>query len=273
LRAAEGGAGGGGGGGGLMLTQPTREFKVSPDPKDIFFFRTSRMSDTSDARAAAFGAEPREASTSAPERLRQRPGMLITVRFLDGSVQRTHATRTTTVGQLRKDVAREAQMPGGEASLGLCCQGQVLLHDTATLWDALHGSTLAAWDRRHSRTIAEAKQEARDAAEYAQANARKEAARQLWQQARDQWPHVKATLRRLPLKTWVLGSGWVLLLLASRYLQVGSVFLMGSAIVFMLTNLGTRTDGPSAYTVFNRDLRALPGQLQMDDFERELRHQ
>lgn len=92
-------------------------------------------------------------------------------------------------------------------------------------------------------------------------------------QVHEQMPQILSMLRQMPLRTKMVGSSWVFLLLLSRYLHFGAPFLMASAAVLMISNLGTRTDGPSAYTVFNRDMRALPGQLQMDDFERELRHQ
>lgn len=60
----------------------------------------------------------------------------------------------------------------------------MLRDDGATLWDALNGSTVTAWVARYSRRVSEAKQAARDADKFAKENAHKEAARQLWQQAR-----------------------------------------------------------------------------------------
>ena len=51
-------------------------------------------------------------------------------------------------------------------------------------------------------------------------------------------------------------------------------FTIASLIWLMIANLGERRAGDaSAYTVFNRDFRALPGQLRAEDFERELLHQ
>lgn len=46
--------------------------------------------------------------------------------------------------------------------------------------------------------------------------------------------------------------------------------LLGIALVFL--NLGNRTGGVSAYSVFNREGRYLLGDLRLSQIERELRH-
>jgi len=79
--------------------------------------------------------------------------------------------------------------------------------------------------------------------------------------------------RRISLRRWAEIGIWITLLFLSSYLQFGVPFLMASAVVAMFRNLGTRNPNePSAYTVFNHGHAALPGQLQLADFERELLH-
>ena len=60
----------------------------------------------------------------------------------------------------------------------------------------------------------------------------------------------------------------------ARRASLAMPFTIASLIWLMIANLGERRAGDaSAYTVFNRDFRALPGQLRAEDFERELLHQ
>ena len=64
------------------------------------------------------------------------------------------------------------------------------------------------------------------------------------------------------------------LLELSRRASLAMPFAIGTLIWLMVSSLGERRAGDaSAYSVFNRDFRALPGQLRAEDFERELLHQ
>ena len=66
---------------------------------------------------------------------------------------------------------------------------------------------------------------------------------------------------------------WFVLMLVCRHYRLGHPFIITSLIVLLLNNLGDKKAGDvSAYTVFNADMRALPGQLRMEDLEREMRH-
>lgn len=67
---------------------------------------------------------------------------------------------------------------------------------------------------------------------------------------------------------WLFG-----LTLAAR-LDPTAVQLYATLTIFtlMLRNLGQRRTGPSAYSVFNANCEALPGQLDASQFENEIRH-
>lgn len=53
---------------------------------------------------------------------------------------------------------------------------------------------------------------------------------------------------------------------------VGPLFLLGAILAVMLTNLGTRRPGEaSAYSIFNPGVRRLPGQLDMDAVDQQIR--
>ncbi|KAL3894293.1 MAG: hypothetical protein SGPRY_013846 [Prymnesium sp.] len=80
-------------------------------------------------------------------------------------------------------------------------------------------------------------------------------------------------VRAIPPRRWAFLGGWLVLGKIFKYLGFGAPFVIGSLICLIFMNLGTRGQGESsAYTVFN-DGRALPGQLQQEDFEREILHQ
>ena len=84
---------------------------------------------------------------------------------------------------------------------------------------------------------------------------------------------MRAALRQVSLRTWVKLTVWFVLMLVCRRYRLGQPFVITTLIVLMLTNLGERKPGEaSAYTVFNEGMRALPGQLRMEDLEGELRH-
>lgn len=60
--------------------------------------------------------------------------------------------------------------------------------------------------------------------------------------------------------------------LARTHQTIALAMLIGGSTIMILRNLGTRRDGElSAYTVFNRDFEALPGQLRAEHFEAQIR--
>ena len=59
---------------------------------------------------------------------------------------------------------------------------------------------------------------------------------------------------------------------AACRLQVGPLYVLGTILVVIFTNLGTRKPGEaSAYSVFNEGMRALPGQLNADAIDDQMR--
>lgn len=66
---------------------------------------------------------------------------------------------------------------------------------------------------------------------------------------------------------------WILLYYVFLRLEFGTVYFIFSIFVLMFTNLGKRKKGEmSAYSVFNKNQKALPGSLQASQFEAEIRH-
>lgn len=66
---------------------------------------------------------------------------------------------------------------------------------------------------------------------------------------------------------------WFLLLYIFIRIEFGLVYIISSLLYFIFANLGKRREGElSAYHVFNKDFKALPGQLQASQIEAELLH-
>lgn len=57
--------------------------------------------------------------------------------------------------------------------------------------------------------------------------------------------------------------------LGADYVQL---YLILSLLLLLFLNLGHRTSGPSAYSVFNPNQTSLPGQLHASHFESEILH-
>ena len=58
----------------------------------------------------------------------------------------------------------------------------------------------------------------------------------------------------------------------ANWLGIGPVYLLTAIIILIFSNLGTRKPGEaSAYSLFNRGFRALPGQLTADEVDRQVR--
>ena len=59
--------------------------------------------------------------------------------------------------------------------------------------------------------------------------------------------------------------------MASWY-ELGPIYLLLALIVTIFTHLGTKKEGEaSAYSVFNEGVRRLPGQLDADDVDQQIR--
>ncbi|GLC46219.1 hypothetical protein PLESTB_001536600 [Pleodorina starrii] len=74
-----------------------------------------------------------------------------------------------------------------------------------------------------------------------------------------------------PWRFVVLGCFLIGCVVFSR-LGLGPVFILACLIAGIFTNLGTRRAGEaSAYSIFNRGVRRLPGQLDADEIDRQMR--
>ena len=88
--------------------------------------------------------------------------------------------------------------------------------------------------------------------------------------------HIPQTLVNLIfwVKPYVWASilAWCVMARLTSSLQMGPVFVLGSIVAVIYFNLGQRRAGEaSAYSIFN-GFRALPGQLQADEIDRQVRH-
>lgn len=58
----------------------------------------------------------------------------------------------------------------------------------------------------------------------------------------------------------------------SSRIGLGPVFVLCGMVYFIFTNLGRKREGEvSAYSIFNRGVRRLPGQLDADEVDRQIR--
>jgi len=80
-------------------------------------------------------------------------------------------------------------------------------------------------------------------------------------------------LTEIRARTWVLALGWALMGLLAWWAEFFAVWLLLLVIFLVWANLGSRSEsqGPSAYSVFNPGVRALPGDLSSRPYEAMLR--
>ena len=84
---------------------------------------------------------------------------------------------------------------------------------------------------------------------------------------------VRAVLCAIPIGEWLRFGIWSAVFYAALRTGVGGPFLIVSALwlVWRVGFSDGSTDGTSsAYTVFNRDFVALPGQIQAEDLQRDM---
>ena len=88
--------------------------------------------------------------------------------------------------------------------------------------------------------------------------------------------HIPQTLVNIAfwIKPWVWGAAlaWCAGARLASWLELGPIFVLGSIVIVIYWNLGQRQAGEaSAYSIFN-EFQALPGQLQADELDRQVRH-
>ncbi|TYH23374.1 hypothetical protein ES288_A03G008700v1 [Gossypium darwinii] len=76
----------------------------------------------------------------------------------------------------------------------------------------------------------------------------------------------------LGLKTWALIILWFTLAPIAHKLDLGPLYILGTGFCLIFLNLGRRQPGDvSAYSIFNEDFRELPGTLNADAIDRDIR--
>ncbi|PHU08400.1 hypothetical protein BC332_20260 [Capsicum chinense] len=74
------------------------------------------------------------------------------------------------------------------------------------------------------------------------------------------------------LKVWIMIVTWFILASIARRYDVAPLFLLATGFGLIFYNLGHRKQGElSAYSVFNEDFRELPGTLNADHIDRDIR--
>ncbi|KAL8539906.1 hypothetical protein ACS0TY_001492 [Phlomoides rotata] len=76
----------------------------------------------------------------------------------------------------------------------------------------------------------------------------------------------------LRMKTWAAIIIWFILAPLAHRLDIGPLYILGTGFFIIFYNLGRRQPGDvSAYSVFNEDFRELPGTLNADRLDRDIR--
>ncbi|GAV64433.1 SAYSvFN domain-containing protein, partial [Cephalotus follicularis] len=76
----------------------------------------------------------------------------------------------------------------------------------------------------------------------------------------------------LSLKTWAVIVLWFIMAPVAHKWDLGPLFILGTGFAIILLNLGKRQPGDiSAYSIFNEDFRELPGTLNADRLDRDIR--
>ncbi|XVF52393.1 hypothetical protein PTKIN_Ptkin05aG0014700 [Pterospermum kingtungense] len=76
----------------------------------------------------------------------------------------------------------------------------------------------------------------------------------------------------LSLKAWALIILWFILAPVAHKWELGPLYILGTGFGLIFLNLGRRQPGDvSAYSIFNEDFQELPGTLNADAIDRDIR--
>ncbi|KAM0934541.1 putative SAYSvFN domain-containing protein [Dioscorea sansibarensis] len=76
----------------------------------------------------------------------------------------------------------------------------------------------------------------------------------------------------ISLKAWAFIVLWFSLAPVAHRWDLGPVYILGTGFLIIILNLGKRQHGDlSAYSIFNEDFRELPGTLNADRIDRDIR--
>jgi len=83
---------------------------------------------------------------------------------------------------------------------------------------------------------------------------------------------VLMALFSLSMKAWIIIAMWFLFAPIAKKYGLGPLYILGTGFLIILLNLGRRQQGDvSAYSIFNEDFRELPGTLNADRIDRDIR--
>ncbi len=72
-------------------------------------------------------------------------------------------------------------------------------------------------------------------------------------------------------KTFYYIIAWIILLIISNKFKLAFLYLIGTGLYLIFTNLGTRKEGEiSAYSVFNKNCEKILGTFDSNQIEREV---
>lgn len=76
----------------------------------------------------------------------------------------------------------------------------------------------------------------------------------------------------LSVKTWILIVLWFILAPVAQKFDLGPLYVLATGFAIIFYNLGQRQPGDvSAYSIFNEDFRELPGTLNAERLDRDIR--
>uniref|UniRef100_A0A0D6R1F7 Ubiquitin-like domain-containing protein n=1 Tax=Araucaria cunninghamii TaxID=56994 RepID=A0A0D6R1F7_ARACU len=83
---------------------------------------------------------------------------------------------------------------------------------------------------------------------------------------------VLVTILSISLKKWIMVFLWFIIAPLAYRWDLGPVYILTTAFTLIFFNLGQRQQGDaSAYSIFNENFRELPGTLNADRLDRDLR--
>ncbi|XP_074269912.1 uncharacterized protein LOC141592920 [Silene latifolia] len=76
----------------------------------------------------------------------------------------------------------------------------------------------------------------------------------------------------LSVKTWVYIILWFMLAPVAHRYELGPIYIIATGFLLIFKNLGRRKEGElSAYSIFNKDFKELPGTFNADRVDRDIR--
>lgn len=186
-----------------------------------------------------------------------------------------------SVAELRSRIARERRLVGTEeVRLRLVLRGKTLPHQGDTHVSIRDGDTLIVAvapkpPANHLLDDEDAQDEDEEELKFTIPQTTTVWKRKIFMFLRDKLrlpDIILMVLFSLSMKAWVIIAMWFLLAPIAQKYDVGPLYILGTGFLIILLNLGRRQQGDvSAYSIFNEDFRELPGTLNADRIDRDIR--